>query len=1266
MSVQTIFGHQTLSNDDWPLTCLNGLMGSTSQHDPESLPIAGSFGNWFIELTAAPGGVVSRTWTFYKNGIATAAQIVITGSATTGSYTGTAIHYNATDTIYIRAQRSAIEAAANTRHAFEWTPDDGVSFLYGFTGGTNPGEDGITSAINGTRGFIPTDFRHACLVGTSGTITALRIKVRTAPGVGKSRVFNYVLAGVDQDGTGGTVDTRLTISGTNTAGTLTFSLPVTSGQSLAIRQTQVSAPTGITWSSGVMAFTPTNPDIFQTAMTGDGANHTGSIRYTWPNADVDIWDGTTPADRSLVGGIASVYVHGMVAEIAQAAAAGKSWTFTLYKNTVATSVVVTIAGATDTTGSITVFPPIEIAPGDRWTIGAIAVGSPTGAGDRQRISLGVGLEAPTDPVVQTRSAAGIQHDKATLRGRIDPNDFPSMNGYFVWGLAPDALVNTTAPVSLGGGGSVFIPYSTQLTGLTSNTTYYFQAIGNSGSPEFFGEILSFTTLGEQLFVDGEVSHPLTYIGLQQRDETNVPFAEVDLNDPLEYEYGYKAPYVVNWLPITRGFSDRTGQIEHMAFGALLSDTAHYFRALLDDVTNRFLTNRPLWEKMIDDESRRLLGLWRYVANGFVSDYEPRSPLLFQITGCDWLKKKFSRKAKAQRAWQPTITVDDFPNCPKETLGLAAPLIYGRVDDGIVQSTEVSTTLPTNSSYPAVSNNAASDIAGGSLNGRVWVYGRGVKAGVAGPIVPYVGAGTVDYNRSVLFAWDRPVSDPTFFDSYEIFFVGGDGASVNWEDFSPETGARAGSGITFVRKLTHDNVVDPTLDGWAAAPWAPYAEMAVILTSNTDGTDALTGVATSSVDLGHGDYLPIYVGIETVDGLPHHKALVCRGAVFAITELYVDGFPQHIATDSTQAGVGGIWKIPGYAGWNALFADPFEDINGTRYTVIYGKAGFPGPDRLTGETTSAAPGADPGPLAVGVTLNVWGFETVGDGSGELITSLPQQQKHFLRNFLAPDTPPLTDWLTSCPTFAHEPTLDLVDETTFDVVEEIWAEVDEAGGSPAGIEGGFVIGANGEFITALDVLAQFHVSGDWNGTFTRKGQFAISMEPATAPLDPVSIDDIINITADSFSIKDLVQTEFFNILPYVHTRDYTGRTKSGWFSTEDGEVDVRDGTSITNYDQERESPVFELQMLRKQTAATVVPLTMGRKLARYKHPLRTAACTVPLSGTQIEVGDIFQFSHIEGIGPTGWSDRLVRTTRHELDPNLDRVRLEVYDVQAILDA
>lgn len=868
-------------------------------------------------------------------------------------------------------------------------------------------------------------------------------------------------------------------------------------------------------------------------------------------------------------------------------------------------------------------------------------------------------DVPDEPDVETRPATGVRSTRATLKGRIDPND-NTMAGRFAWGTAPGALSTETVAQALGTG-TIFLSYSQALTGLTPNTTYYFRAIGNNGTDDFFGDILSFTTGGEQEFVDGEVSHPLTWTELTTRDDVMTPYAEVDLNDRTVYYGGYKAPRVLRWMPITRGASDRSGQLEHMAFGSVLSDAPDRpFRGLLEDDVNRYLTNRPNVERMIDDEDRRVEGLPRIVANGYISDYKPLPNLQFQWQGCDWLKKKFSRKAKAQRAWQPAITIEDFTHAADEVIsdsgttikvgavGKAAPLWYGKVSSHTVTSREVidpgtgarltlDPTLPdAGVEVPANANGiaGASTFAPGQ-NIRYVLTIVDTDTNEEGPYSRIIATMNMVYPDTSHTALSfEHASVPGRNIKYRVYLFDG--------YFNPNTGESIGN--TFVRYKEHDDVTE---DGFFGHP------LGVEFSGPADGLDWFTEATptTSTVDFntGKGAITPIWVGPYVLAGTVYQAGLLARGAIKNLEAGYVNGVEVDLTTDPNW----GTYKNA--ALWATLgFTDPFIDFNGHRYSLIF-LSGVPG-NLLAGITA-------PAPDEIGITVDLWGVEDIGDASGTLIESLPQQNKHFVRNFLAPDSPPGTEWLTESPTFPHLPDLPMIDEDSFDTVEDGWEER-----LPGGAEGAGGIGANGELVTALDALAWFNQSGYYEGGFTRKGQYQISIEPAAIPLDIEEIDDVINIIADSFTVEDRVQSDFFNILPYVHTRDYTDRVEGGWFSLAHGDVDVRDAESIEKYDQEREAPRFEFQFLRStstQGAATIAIVLESLK-RRYRQPLRVAIMSLSLSGTRIEWGQVFKATHIEGIGASGWIRKTLRCLRHELDPNTNRVRLEAYDVEQVFSS
>lgn len=169
------------------------------------------------------------------------------------------------------------------------------------------------------------------------------------------------------------------------------------------------------------------------------------------------------------------------------------------------------------------------------------------------------------------------------------------------------------------------------------------------------------------------------------------YAETDLNDADDYYGGYKEPRVLSWNRVHRGLSDHSGQVQHLQFGAIYADTDHFFRGTLDDPARKYLTNRPYRQYVIEDEDRRAEIDPHLIANGYVSDYSPLDNLRFEIKGHDWMRRRFTRRALQNEAWQPRITLADFPNANGTVLtedggkdyfnaGKTIPIIYGRITD----------------------------------------------------------------------------------------------------------------------------------------------------------------------------------------------------------------------------------------------------------------------------------------------------------------------------------------------------------------------------------------------------------------------------------------------------------------------------------------------------------------------------------------------------------------------------------------------------------
>ena len=756
------------------------------------------------------------------------------------------------------------------------------------------------------------------------------------------------------------------------------------------------------------------------------------------------------------------------------------------------------------------------------------------------------------------------------------------------------------------------------------------------------EVLRILPTPEAVFLDGRVSYPLCWLEYTDRVGDRHVFAEVDLNDRLWYYGGYKAPWVVDFRAITRGISDPTGQLEHLSFGARLSDTTWFFRGQLADPARRYVANRPLVERMIADEDRRAELTPRIIAVGYAKSPQVLPSLQVDLPGTDWIAKKFIRKQRQEEDWIARVTAADFPTAASQVLDQTIPILYGEVSDETASGATLS--APTN--LHAVVHGTPTD----PVTKRYYV------TGMTGEFGQNVHDAT-DHRGETDAAWIDVAGCPSDAELIEQAQAGSVHAyvEINWDcpgavqcrvyrsqngappkfvdgcDFGPGFPPAVTPGDPF-RSWGYVPAVNPNAQYLYLDGQRPYG--LAEFNGYGAGDPPLTN-ATGPGDTGSGLVPVIYVGPVTIGGLARHQLLVTACALASITSVYVGGVRL------TDAQRDASFRVPGTALWTSEIdaAHTYVDINGHRYTIIYGLAG----DQVA---DAAASGSTP------LTLNAWGIEDVGDGTGTLIRLLALQEQHFARNYLAAEPSYHGgNWLTLAPEFPEPTGLRLMDDESFETIAAVFP-----------VEGAGMLAVNNQAITGTNALGSFHVSGDWEAYFNRRGQLALTREPDAAPDTALTLTDVVHVIANSFGITDQYDAGFANILPYTHTRDYAGlhKTKNGWLS---GDLILADATSAAGYEQERRSSPWALEWLRAPLAAAEITEVMTRKLARTTNPRREARLQLSYEGLSLEVGDVFRFTHAEGIGAEGWVNRWVRVMRHEVQPSAGIVTLEVYDLELV---
>jgi len=337
---------------------------------------------------------------------------------------------------------------------------------------------------------------------------------------------------------------------------------------------------------------------------------------------------------------------------------------------------------------------------------------------------------------------------------------------------------------------------------------------------------------------------------------------------------------------------------------------------------------------------------------------------------------------------------------------------------------------------------------------------------------------------------------------------------------------------------------------------------------------------------------------------------------------------------------------------------YRDFNGNRYTVIYAR----GP-----RSDAAREGKIP------ITLNIVAAETIGDGTGDLIESLPEQIEHLICQWILQDYTS-GDWAAT-PTIGT-PAYERFRTSSTQVVKD--ASERRIGSPSLGYLGAFMLGWEGQFHTVRDVIADCCRSCDIDISLNKDGQLFMSMvdDSATVVKD---WNDVVDVLRDSFGV-DHDLDRIANRVEYRYQRRYTQAEtelveflESGGSPAESTRLPAtlrepqtewaidnqaqEDATSITNHSETR---LFDLSltMVRDPNTADNVVVAL---LERLKNGPIHATFTVDLCGTDIENGDNETLDHYGGMTTTGWTDRLLRNESHTLDLDNLTVTLVARDLE-----
>jgi hypothetical protein len=246
-------------------------------------PLAGTFRNLTVRVAIAPGVGNSRIYTLVKNGSNTSLAVTISGTDTEGELQGVDVSVAAGDSITLKT--TPVDGPTGTPQArvrIEFESDSDTVSAYSLT--RNATEAGIryNGVFRGMGNWSagPVGFNTNDIVGIDGTLTDLQVTLKTAPGSGNSWVFTLYKNDVKQDGSGGTVDTAITIADTDKTGSISFSLPLVVGDRVCIESEPVSSPTAADLISWNVLFDADEPHMSNICGRQTGSMNNAATAYT--------------------------------------------------------------------------------------------------------------------------------------------------------------------------------------------------------------------------------------------------------------------------------------------------------------------------------------------------------------------------------------------------------------------------------------------------------------------------------------------------------------------------------------------------------------------------------------------------------------------------------------------------------------------------------------------------------------------------------------------------------------------------------------------------------------------------------------------------------------------------------------------------------------------------------------------------------------------------------------------------------------------------
>jgi hypothetical protein len=341
-------------------------------------PCAGVFKNLRVKITAAPAGAATRTFTLVTGLTPTATALTCPfGVADTDVTDSThSVSVSAGDALALQHVSTSTPAAATAQWSVEFVPTTATDVIYGGGGGATP----VNSAqrfmgllCGGGEGQTATEVNVSHVVSVTATITAFYVQAETAPGAGKSFLYQIYKNGSAE------ASSNITIADAATTGNVTgLSIAVSPGDTLSLSSTPTSSPAATRIGVGVCMTASVEGESMVVGSVND-APSTSATEFNsafTPSHTLQLWNATEASMQSLCGPT-GFDLRDMRVTLTTAPSAGKSFTYSLNVGGTPSALSITIADAnTSGTDSSTV----TCANGNLLSMSSVPSGTPTAPG----------------------------------------------------------------------------------------------------------------------------------------------------------------------------------------------------------------------------------------------------------------------------------------------------------------------------------------------------------------------------------------------------------------------------------------------------------------------------------------------------------------------------------------------------------------------------------------------------------------------------------------------------------------------------------------------------------------------------------------------------------------------------------------------------------------------------------------------------------------------------------------------------------------------